>query len=415
MMIRFLLPLKERRRYTAFYSLVLLCGFALAMSLDGCTKKQAAAPPVPPAPEVLVTEVRQQDVPIYNEYVGSLEGSVNANIQARVSGYLVSQNYKEGAVVKKGDLLFQIDPRPFEAALAKARAALAESEASQRRLGLTAQRNVELFKRDVISAQERDNAVQANLAAKAEVEAQQALIKQAELDLEFTKITAPINGIAGIAKAQVGDLVGPSTGVLTTVSTVDPIRAYFSVSEQRYVEYTKRYIDPKVRAQHEKQLQFELILADGSVYPQKGEFFATERSIDPRTGAYRVAAIFPNPTNFLRPGQFARIRVQSDLRKGVVLVPQRAVTELQGIYQVAVVGPDNKASIRPVKVGERIDTSWIVEQGMRSGERVVVEGVQKVREGMLVVAKPWVPAPGAGDAKQVPAEGASTPASAANR
>lgn len=344
-----------------------------------------------PPPEVLVTEVTQKDVPIYNEFVGTLQGSVNASIQARVSGNLMEQHYKEGSVVQKGDLLFSIDARPFKAALAKAKAALAEAQASERQTWLTAERNTDLFKRKAVSEQERDNAVQANLAAKAQVEAQRALVDQAELDLEFTRITAPVSGIAGIARAQVGDLVGPSTGVLTTVSTVDPIKAYFTVSEQAYVEYMKRYSDPVKREEHEKQIQMELVLADGSVYSEKGELFATDREVDVRTGALRIAATFPNPYNILRPGQFARVRVRSEVKEGALLVPQRAVTELQGLYQLAVVTPDNIASIRPVKVGERIGSMWLIEDGLKPDDRVVVEGVQKVRDGTPVVAKPWTP------------------------
>ena len=217
---------------------------AATLLLQACSPKKAGPPQMPP-PEVLVTDVKQEDVPIFNEFVGTLQGSVNASIQARVSGNLMEQHYKEGSVVKKGDLLFSIDSRPFKAALARAKAALAEAQASERQTSLTAERNTDLYKRKAVSEQERDNAVQANLAAKAQVEAQRALVDQAELDLEFTRITAPVSGIAGIARTQVGDLVGPSTGVLTTVSTVDPIKAYFTVSEQAYVEYVKRYSDPR--------------------------------------------------------------------------------------------------------------------------------------------------------------------------
>lgn len=350
-----------------------------------------------PPPEVLVTEVKQQDVPIHNEFVGTLQGSVNASIQARVSGNLIEQHYKEGSVVEKGDLLFTIDPRPFKAALAKAKAALAEAQASERQTSLTAERNVDLYKRKAVSEQERDNAVQSHLAAKAQVEAQRALVDQAELDLEFTRITAPVSGIAGIARAQVGDLVGPSTGVLTTVSTVDPIKAYFTVSEQAYVEYMKRYSDPAKRSEHEKRLQMELILADGSVYSEKGELFATDREVDVRTGALRIAATFPNPYNLLRPGQFARVRVRSEVKENALLVPQRAVTELQGMYQLAVVSPENVASIRPVKVGQRIGSMWIIESGIKPNEQVVVEGVQKVRDGAPVAAKPWTLPPPQGE------------------
>lgn len=368
----------------------------LAAAFPACSRK-AAGPPAPP--EVLVTDVKQEDVPIFDEFVGTLDGSVNASIQARVQGYLTSQNYKEGTAVKKGDLLFQIDPRPFEAALAQAKAALAQAEASQRQADLAAARNLELFKTRAISELERDNTVQAAAAAKAQVEAQRAAVEQAQLNREFTAITSPIDGIAGLAKAQVGDLVGPSTGALTTVATVDPIKAYFTVSDQRYTTYSQRYADPAQRAEHEKQLQFELILSDGSHFPHKGELFAAENQVDVRTGSVRIAAIFPNPGNILRPGQFARISVRTDVKHDALLVPQRAITELQGTYQVAVVGSDNKVHIQAVKVGRTFGQMWIVEGGLHAGDHIVVEGVQKARDGALVSPKPWHPpvtAPAAG-------------------
>jgi membrane fusion protein (multidrug efflux system) len=224
------------------------------------------------------------------------------------------------------------------------------------------------------------------------VQAQQAIVQQAALDLEFTKITAPIDGIAGIAKAQVGDLVGPSTGALTTISTVDPIKVYFTVNEQRYIEFMARFRDPEKRDAHEKQMQFRLMLADGSIHPEPGQFFAGGREVDPRTGSIRIAAVFANPGNILRPGQFGRVRVLSDMKAGALLVPQRAVTELQGINQVAVVDANNQVSIRPVVTGERIGTEWLIEKGLAPGERIVVEGLQKVREGVAVNPKPWSPA-----------------------
>jgi membrane fusion protein (multidrug efflux system) len=365
---------------------ILFVGFFTAVA--SCSRQQAGPPP---APEVLVTEVKQGDVPILDEFVGTLDGSVNATIQARVQGYLTSQNYKEGTAVKKGDLLFQIDPRAFEAALAQAKAALAQAEASQRQADLVAGRNNELFKTKAISEQERDNAVQAAAAAKAQVEAQRAAVEQAQLNREFTGITSPIDGIAGLVKAQVGDLVGPSTGALTTVSTVDPIKAFFTVSDQRYTAYSQRYADPAKRAEHEKQLEFELILSDGSHFPHKGELFAAENQVDVRTGSVRIAAMFPNPGNLLRPGQFARISVRTDVKKDALLVPQRAVVELQGSYQVAIVGADNKVHIQPVKVGRRFGPMWIIEEGLKAGDRIVVEGVQKAREGATVSPKPWSP------------------------
>jgi membrane fusion protein (multidrug efflux system) len=385
-------------------SLLALC--FIAMSLASCSQKPAGPPPATPA-EVLVTPVKQENVPIFEEFVGTLDGSVNANIQARVQGYLTSQNYKEGAPVKKGDVLFQIDPRPFQAALEQAKAAQAQAEASQRQAELTAQRNVELFKTKANSEQERDNAVQIAAAAKAQAAAQRAAMEAAQLNLDFTSITAPVDGIAGFAKAQVGDLVGPSTGTLTTVSRVDPIKAYFTASEQAYAIYARRYADPEQRTAHEKQLEFELVFSDGATYPHKGQLFASENQVDVRTGSIRIAALFPNPGNILRPGQFARIRIRTDVKTGALLVPQRAVTELQGSYQAAVVGADNKVSVRPVKVGQRIGAMWIIEQGLKPGESVVVEGVQKARDGTAVAPKPWTPpAPPASSSASSPADGA---------
>ena len=353
--------------------------------LAGCGK---SAPPAPPPPEVLVTEVKQQDVPIYNEYVGQLDASVNATIESRVQGYLVSQNYKEGQLVKKSDVLFQIDRRPFEAALAQAKAAFLQADASAKQAEMNAQRATDLFQRKVSSEQERDNAVQSAAAARAQAAAQQAAVEQAQLNLDYTTITAPVDGIAGLVRVQMGDLINANT-VLTTVTKVDPIKAYFTVSEQRYSEYAKRYADPEERATHEKELKFELILVDGSVYPHTGEMYAADNQVDVRTGSLRIAALFPNPGNILRPGQFARIRVESDIKHDALLVPQRAVTELQGTYQVAVVGPDNKVHVQPVKMGRRIGHDWIVEEGLHAGDRIVVEGVQKARDGTAVNPKPW--------------------------
>jgi membrane fusion protein, multidrug efflux system len=362
-------------------------GMCVALGLTGCGKK---APPPPPPPEVLVTEVKQQDTPIYNEYVGQLDASVNATIQSRVQGYLISQNYKEGQLVKKDDVLFEIDRRPFEAALAQAKAAFLQADASAKQAELNAQRAADLFQRKVSSEQERDNATQSAYAARAQAEAQRAAVEQAQLSLDYTTIHAPVDGIAGLVKVQVGDLISAGT-TLTTVTKVDPIKCYFTVSEQRFSEYSRRYADPQERITHEKELRFDLILADGTTYPHKGEWFAADNQVDVRTGSLRVAATFPNPGNILRPGQFARIRVLSEVRPGALLVPQRAVTELQGTNQVAIVGPDNKVHIQPVKMGRRVDRDWIVEEGLKAGDKIIVEGIQKAREGAVVNPKPWTP------------------------
>jgi membrane fusion protein (multidrug efflux system) len=364
----------------------------------GCKK---AEPAKSAAPEVAVAQVEQRDVPIIHEWIGTLDGIVNAQIRPQVTGYLLRRTYQEGSFVKKGQLLFEIDPRTFQAALdqtkaqvANAEQQLAQAEANQVKAQLDVNRYVPLAKEEAITQQDLDNAVQANLAAQAQVRAAKAQIDgakaqvaAAQLNLGFTKIVSLIDGIAGVSQAQIGDLVGP-TSLLTTVSTVDPIKVYFPVSERGYLDYVKENPDAAKRAAQEKQLALELVLADGSLYPHKGTFSFADRQVDVRTGTLRLEGQFPNPGNILRPGQFARVRAITATKKGALLVPQRAVTELQGSYQVAVVGNDNKVSIRPVKVGERAGTEWIVNEGLKPGERVVAEGVQRAKAGMTVNPKP---------------------------
>jgi membrane fusion protein (multidrug efflux system) len=363
----------------------------ITLAMSACGRKTL---PSAPPPEVLVAEVNPEDVPIYDDFVGTLEPSVNASIQARVQGYLISQNYEEGRPVKKGDLLFQISPIAFEVALAQAKAALAQAQAAAKQAEMISQRNVDLFARKTISEQERDNAVLQAAAARANADAQAAAVRQAQVNLDYASIKSPIDGIAGFAKAQVGDLVGPTTGVLTTVSTVDPIKATFTVPDQRYVAYIERWAgNPEGRAEHERLLEFELVLANGSLYPHKGRLFAVNNDVDLRTGVQRIATSFPNPGNELRGGQFARVRMRTEMRQGALLVPQRAVTDLQGKYQVVVIGPDNKAEIRPVKPGRRIQQRWIIEEGLKPGERIVVEGMLKASAGTTVNPKPWTPSP----------------------
>ncbi|MBV9491559.1 MAG: efflux RND transporter periplasmic adaptor subunit [Verrucomicrobia bacterium] len=340
-------------------------------------------------PEVLVAEPTQQDVPIIREWIGSLDGSINADVRARVSGYLISQDYKDGAVVQAGDPLFRIDPTTYEAAVEQAKAALTQAEANQVQSEQNEKREVELFERKVESQQARDNAVQANAASKAEVKAQQAAVRQAELNLQFTKVTAPVPGIAGIASPGIGDLVGPSDAQpLTTISKVDPIRAYFQLSEQDYLKLAKRVEEG--RAAGEKPPSLSIILADGSTYAQEGKFLAVDREVDQQTGTIRLAALFPNPGNILRPGQFVRVRVPVRTLRGALLIPQRAVTELQTSYQIAVVGPENKAEIRDVQVGDRVGSLWVIIDGLKPGERVIVEGMQRLRQGEPVKPVPWV-------------------------
>ena len=347
-----------------------------------CREKPRATTPSPPTVEV--ADVTQADVPIYHEWIGSLDGLVNAQIRAQVTGYLLTQNYREGDPIKKGDLLFEIDARPFQAALDQAKGLLAQTEARFGKTELDVKRYAPLVKDRAISQEEYDDAVQADLEAKAAVVSAQAQVEQAQLNLGFTKITSPIDGIASIAKAQIGDLVGPATGELTTVSTIDPIKAYYNVTEQAYINFTKLFSTETDRNERLKQLEIELILADGTMYPLKGRIYAADRQIGPTTGALRLEALFPNPGNALRPGQFARVRVKLDTRRDALLVPQRAVSELQGSYQVAVVGADNKIHVQPVQVGERRGSLWMIEDGLRAGQHVVVEGIQRARDGLLV-------------------------------
>jgi RND family efflux transporter MFP subunit len=346
-----------------------------------------------PSPFVEVALATQAEVPIYHEWIGTLDGLVNAQIRAQVSGYLLTQNYREGDPIKKGDLLFEIDPRPFKAALDQAKGHLAQAQARLGKAKLDVKRYEPLVKDKAISQEEYDDAVQANLEAEAAVVSAQAQVEQAQLNLEFTKITSPIEGIASIAKAQIGDLVGPASGELTTVSTVDPIKAYYNVTEQAYVNFARRFMTESDRYLQLKQFEIELMLTDGTTYPLKGKIFAADRQISPTTGALRVEALFPNPGYALRPGQFARVRVKFDIKHDALLVPQRAVTELQGSYQVAVLAADNKIHIQPVRVGERSGNMWIIEDGLQPGQRVVVEGVQKVREGLTVITTNFVAEP----------------------
>ena len=355
----------------------------------GCANKTEAAPP--PPPEVQVVNIEQKDVPIYGEWVATLDGFVNADIRPQVPGYLMKQTYKEGTRVRKGDVLFEIDPRPFEAALQQAQGQQAQAEAQLGKTALDVQRDTPLAKQSAIPQAQLDNDIQANAAATAVLKANKAQVEQARLNMEFTKVRSLVDGIAGIAKGQIGDLVGPTT-ILTTVSQVQPIKAYFSISEQEYLPYAERIsevVSGKRAAGATKGL--ELILADGSVYPHKGAVLLADRQVDLKTGTIRVAAGFDNPNGVLRPGQFARVRVATSVAKNALLVPQRAVIETQGTYQVAVVTPENKASIRPVKVGQRVGNMWIIQDGIQPSERVIVEGFQKVKEGSPVNPKPFQP------------------------
>lgn len=371
---------------------MILAALALSSALGtGCRNPNAAAPP--PPTEVEVATVSQKDVPIYGEWVATLDGYVNAQIQPQVTGYIIHQTYKEGSFVRKGQILFQIDPRPFQAVLDQAKAQLAQAEAQLGKTQLDVDRDTPLAKERAIAQSQLDNDIQANLAAKAAVKAAQAQVEQAELNLEFTHVTSLVDGIAGIAQVQIGNLVNP-TAVLTSVSQVNPIKAYFPISEQEYMHYADRINSHNQQEVPSDAPPFDLVLADGSIYPHKGTLLLTDRQVDVTTGSIRIVCAFPNPKNILRPGQFGRVRAPGDVRSGALLVPQRAVSELQGSYQVAVVGNDSKVNIRPVKVGERVDTMWILESGVKPGELVIVEGLQKVRDGSTVKIKQTAPMKG---------------------
>lgn len=365
----------------------------VALLLVGCGRKAQQA--APPPPEVLVTTVKAEDVPRVLERVATLDGFINANINAQVQGYIISRDYTEGSVVKKGDPLFKIDPRPYEAALGQAKGTLAKDKANQVKADADEKRAQDLFKKKVISDQERDTAIAAAGSSRANVEADQAAVEQAELNIGYTKITAPIDGLAGFANSQVGDLVGPSTGSLTTVSQLDPIKAVVTAGEGPFTDFVSRHPDPKERAEYVKTLDFKLILGNGEVYPHKGSFYALDRSLDPKTGSIRYYVTFPNAGNILRPGQFGKVQFVADMKKGAMVIPQEAVNELQGSFQVAVVDENNKVSIRPVKMGERIGAMWEITEGLKPGDRVVVQGLQKAREGSIVAAKDWTPPPDA--------------------
>ena len=373
----------------------------------------AAKPSAPaPVPVVEVAAAEPRDVPVYGEWIGTLSGQVNADVKAQVTGYLLTRNYKEGSFVRKGQLLFEIDPRPFQAALDQAKgqldqaqaqlildeAQLATAEANQLKSQLDVEKYTPLAKADAVSQQDLDNANQTDLANKAQVKAaeaaiasahaqihtSQAAVEAAEINLNFTRIVSPIDGIVGVAQAQVGDLVNTSSGVLTTVSTVDPIRDYFSVSEQEYLALQKRFAGSE-----KDHWKLQLILADGTTYPQEGEFYFADRQVNQNTGAIQLAALFPNPGNVLRPGQYGKVRAVVHTQQNALLIPQAAVTEQQGSYLVAVVEKTGRVAMSSVQVGERMGTMWIIQSGLKPGDRVVVEGQQNLRPGMTVQTRPF--------------------------
>ena len=345
-----------------------------------------------PPPVVLTTDAASRDVPVYREWTGTLDGSENAEIRARVSGYLLKRDYQEGSVVKKGDILFEIDRRPFEATLAEAKSQLEQAKAVQLASQAEADRSKELFDKKVISEKEYINKTQLNESNRAKVEAFKSSVEQAQLNVQFCTVTAPVDGIAGIAQAQIGDLVGTGNSiVLTSVSTVDPIKLLFPVSEVEYMDAAKRLQANLAKPLDQRAELIELILAGGKTFEEKARLLSVDRQVKASTGTILVTALLKNPGNILRPGQFARARIVADTLKDAVVVPQAAVMEVQGSYQLALVGSDGKAEIRPVKVGPRTGTDWVISSGLKAGEKVIVEGTQKVKTGGAVEAKPWTP------------------------
>jgi RND family efflux transporter MFP subunit len=393
---------KVQKRYSLIGGVVSLIVAALIVS-SSCSSKSAQGAQQNAA-DVEVVQVAKEDIPIYSEWIGTFDGLVNADVRAQVTGYLLKQGYQEGSFVKAGQLLFEIDPRPFQAALdqangqlAQAQAALANAKAVQRRTELDVERYKPLAEQQAASQQDLDNSVQNNLAAiatietaKAQIKTYEAAVETAKINLDFTRLIAPIDGIAGQAQLQVGALVTPGSGIVTSVSTVNPIKVYFTVGEPQYLAWRKRFPTESSREEADKGLKLQLILADGSTYPEPGKFYFADRQVNESTGSIRIAGLFPNPNNVLRPGGYAKVRAVIRTQPGALLVPQRAVSELQGGYQVAVVDAGNKVDVRTVAVGDRVDNRWIITSGLNAGDRVVVEGVQRMRTGAHVNPKPFV-------------------------
>jgi membrane fusion protein, multidrug efflux system len=370
-----------------------LIALGTGLLFSGCEKK-----PPPPLPvQVQVVTVTPQDVPIYEQWIGTLDGYPNAQIRAQVSGYLIKQDYQEGGAVKQGQLLFEIDPRPFQAALDQALGKLAADQAQKDKTELDVKRYTPLVREQAISQEEMDDATQANLAAAAALKSDEAAVESARLNLDFCNITSPIDGIAGIAQAQIGDLVGSGMAALTTVSTIDPMRVYFNFSEQSYLAFYRQFTNAEERAKYRGDLQLQLILSDGSTYPWPGKWYFTSRQVDVNTGTLQIAGLFPNPDYILRPGQYGQVRAKTETRHGALLVPQRAVNELQGSYQVAIVDSDNKARIKTVQVGVQVGNDWLIDKGLEANDRIIAEGTQKVRDGTEVDPQPY-PSPGTNNA-----------------
>jgi membrane fusion protein (multidrug efflux system) len=377
--------------------IVLRIGSVLLFSLfgsllcTGCGQKQS---PPPRTPQVQVARAVEKDVSIYGEWVATLDGYVNAQIQPQVTGYLIKQDYREGSLVHKDDVLFEIDPRPFQAVLDQAKAQLAQAEAQLGNATLNVKRDIPEAEANAIPRSQLENDTQMQLAAKATVAADRAAVEQAALNLSFTKVRSLIGGIAGITQVQVGNLVTPVT-VLTAVSQVDPIKSYFPISGEDYLRIADRIHPETVNLlSSAAPLPLQLILSNGGTYAHSGSILFADRQVDQQTGTIRIAGAFANPGNILRPGQYAKIRAVTQILKGALLVPQRAVSQLQGSAQVAVVGADNKVTIRAVQTGERVDAMWVISSGLTAGDQVIAEGAQKVKSGSTVTPVPFNTAPG---------------------
>jgi len=358
----------------------------VAIQCAGCAQKK---PPAGSGPQVQVARVVQKDVSVYSEWVATLDGYVNAQIQPQVSGYLIRQDYREGSFVHKDDVLFEIDPRPFQAVLDQANAQLAQAEAQLDNATLNVKRDIPEAEANAIPRSQLENDTQVQMATKAAVAAARAAVEQAALNLSFTKVRSLISGIAGIAQVQVGNLVTPSA-VLTGVSQVDPIKTYFPISAEEYLRIADKIQPGTVDLlSSDAPIPLQLILSNGSTYARGGSILFADRQVDQQTGTIRIAGAFANPGNILRPGQYAKVRAATRVLKGALLIPQRAVSQLQGSAQVAVVGPDNKITIRAVNTGERVDSMWVITSGLTAGELVVAEGVQKVKDGSTITPTPF--------------------------
>lgn len=388
------LPCQSRIRNRTPRPVTTAVGLLFLLSMIGCGKKET--PPAPAPPEVEVTDVVVQTVPVYKQWVAQLNGQINADITPKVQGYLIERNYQEGFFVRKGQLLYEIDPRPFVAALDQVKAQVAVAVAQQTEAENNVTRDRPLAAQHAIPQKQLDTDISNLEAATAQVAAAKASMAQAELNLSWTKVFSPIDGLAGISNSNVGDLVGTSTK-MTTVSQVDPIRAYFNISESDYLDRAQE-ISRAVQGGRGQAnaLPVEFIQTNGVTFPTRGRIILVNREVAASTGTIQLAADFANKGGILRPGGFGNVRIETGSTQNALLVPQAAVIEVQSMYQIVVVGADNKATFRPVKVGERVGTKWIITEGLKPGEKVVVQGFMKVREGMPVNPRPYTVASTAG-------------------